>query len=434
MASPSLSHPACTSDKLVRRPGPACRTVDRCVLAMLLAMTGLVARAQPADAQAPLAIEPMTTIGAAGEGYLADPQPVRLAPSSGSTVQILSGTTAAIISCAYPIRPDCFSWTPVSVDAGALSAQIAAAGATVTNIQNIDIFQGDLGEWHAAVTIGVNTKAHPAHWTVIAHAHPTATAAPNSAPLAWSADTVLSGSFTDPVQGNYDGKYFEDEGRLYLLYVRNFVPEPALRNGIVLQPMLSPTQLAPSAPATLLMTGDRYGDDLGSEFYANTQAKLVEAPYISRIGGKYALVYSTGAYLTPGYKAGVAWSDTLLPPMGSLYRKVLMPDTQGVWGVPGRQDVRYLVQSQEPSWPNFTGGQVIGPGVAAAVQGPGGGAWSLFFDGFAPGDMPLLANGTVDGSHRRPFYLGLRDNVPPGRTVSTATDAELAEWLLPEMQ
>lgn len=55
------------------------------------------------------------------------------------------------------------------------------------------------------------------------------------------------------------------------------------------------------ASVTLLAPGDRYGP-LQSEFYARTPAKLVEAPYISRIGGKYALIYSTGAYLTSATK------------------------------------------------------------------------------------------------------------------------------------
>jgi Glycosyl hydrolases family 43 len=271
---------------------------------------------------------------------------------------------------------------------------------------------------------------HQAHWTVVAHAHPTEPAAPGSAPLAWAADTVLAGSFSNPARGNYDGKYFEDDGRLYLLYIKTVAPAPALRNAIIIQPMLTPTQSAQAAPTTLLTPGDRDGE-LESEWYGHTQAKLVEAPYISKIGDKYALVYSTGAYLTPGYKAGVAWSDTLLPPQGGRYRKVLEPDPQGLWGQPGRREVRYLIQSEKPRWPNFTGGQVIGPGVAAAVQGPGD-AWWLYFNGFAPGDMAIGASGKVNGALRRPYFLRLRDAVPLNRSVASATDAELAEWLMPE--
>lgn len=82
---------------------------------------------------AALAIEPMTTIGQDGSGYLSDPQPIRLAPSGGGRVQFLSGTTKAIIRCLYPIKPGCLAWSPLTVDAGALRAQIAAAGASITN-------------------------------------------------------------------------------------------------------------------------------------------------------------------------------------------------------------------------------------------------------------------------------------------------------------
>lgn len=152
-----------------------------------------------------------------------------------------------------------FSWTPVTVDAGALRAEIAAAGATITNFQNLNAFQDDAGEWHAVLAIGVHSPAQPDHWTVLVHAHPATKAVSAGAPLAWSADTVLSGSFSKLVDGNYDGKYFEDSGHLYLLYVKNFVPKPALRNGIVIQPMLSPTRPAPEDAITLLTPGDRYG-------------------------------------------------------------------------------------------------------------------------------------------------------------------------------
>ncbi len=406
--------------------------------AAVLAIVTTSAHAQPGtgpatdDRTPPLAIEAMTTIGANGAGYLADPQPVHLAPAAGRDLQILSGTTKAILRCAYPISPGCFTWAPITVDAGSLHGAIAAAGASITNFQNVDLFQDDAGTWHAVVTIGVHTPRHPRHWTVVAHAHPTQPAAPGSAPLAWSADTLLAGSFSDPVEGNYDAKYLEDEGKLYLLYVVNTAPAPALRNTIVIQAMQSPTQPAASAPVTLLAPGDRHGP-LQSELYSQTQAKLVEAPYISRIGGKYALTYSTGAYLTPGYKAAVAWSDSLLPAAGSHYRKVLQPDPLAIWGNTGRLEVRYLVQSQKPRWPNFTGTQVIGPGVAAAVQGPEG-TWWMFFNGFAPGDMPADPSGRIDADHRRPFALRLHATVPADRSVAQATDAELAEWLQPAVR
>jgi hypothetical protein len=149
-----------------------------------------------------------------------------------------------------------------------------------------------------------------------------------------------------------------------------------------------------------------------------------------RIAGKHALIYSTGSYLTSGYKAGVAWSDTLIPAPGRHYRKVLEADPTTLWDEPGGFEVRYLVQSAHPGWPNFTGAEVIGPGVASAVEGPDG-DWRLFFDGFAPDDM-RNEQGKVEASHRRPFSVRLCVAVPPDQTVAEASDAELATWLAPD--
>ncbi len=380
----------------------------------------------------PPAIQPMTTVSADGSGYFSDPSPVRLAPSRGGRTQVFSGTTKAIMSCAYPVTGRCFSWTRVAVNSGALRATIAAAGATVTNFQNLAAFQDDAGGWHAVLAIGVRSPAHPDHWTVLVHAQPAAVGVPGTVPPAWSADSVLAGSFATPADGNYDGKHFQDGERLYLLYVKNFVSKPGLRNGIVIQPMLSPTQAAPEGATTLLLPGDRDGA-LDSEWYDHTKAKLVEAPYIVKIAEKYALLYSTGAYQQDDYKAGVAWSDTLRPAAGRFYRKVLEIDSRGIWGHPGRAEVRYLLQSQRPRWPNFTGGQVISPGVASAVRGPGG-AWWLYFAGFDPADRPLTSPGVAEADHRRPYFVRLRASVPVAQTVAAATDAELAAWLQPEAQ
>jgi len=377
----------------------------------------------------PLAIEPMTKIGAGEVGYFEDPYPVRLAPSRARQGISFSGTTRAVMRCDYPLSAGCFSWTPARIGASTLSAQIAAAGDQFTNFQNLNVFQADDGRWHAVLAIGVRKPGATSHWTVLVHAHPTETASPDRVPLAWTADTVLSGSFSIKVQGNYDGKYYEDEGQLYLLYVKNFVPPRKLRNGIVIQRMLSPRRPAPEGPVTLLTTGDRFGP-LNSEWYDHTPAKLVEAPYISKIGGKYALIYSTGAYEFADYKVGVAWSDTLLPARNGRYRKVLQTDVAGVWGQAGRPEVHYLLQSQQPAWPNYTPGRVFGPGVASALQAPDG-AWDLFFAGYDYADRPIAAN-PADAHHRRPYFVQLKAAVPAGKSVSAATDAELAGWLEPE--
>ena len=400
--------------------------LTRSVAVLALVLVAWSAQAGPQDR---LLLQPLTEIGPDGSGYLSDPQPIRLASGVRDRMQYLSGTTKAIVACAYPLQPRCFSWTPIGVDALGLLSDMQAAGVSVTNIQNINIFQADGGAWHAAVTIGVHSPEHPDYWTVIAHAGPVGAGKPGEPPLAWRADTLLVGSFHAPADGNYDAKYYEEDGRLYLLYVRNVAPKPGLRNVIVLQPLRSFTAVASEA-TELLGLGDRYGE-LNSEWYADTKSKLVEAPWLARIGGKHALIYSTGAYLTPGYKAGVAWSDTLMPPPGGRYRKVLHPDPENIWHSAAGRDVHYLLQSEKPRWPNFTGGAVTGPGVAAAVRGPAG-AWWLFFNGFAPGDMPHRPDGRVDGTHRRPFGVLLRAAVPSNRSVAEASDAEIATWLEPQ--
>gem|GEM_PF-3964466 len=50
--------------------------------------------------------------------------------------------------------------------------------------------------------------------------------------------------------------------------------------------------------------------------------------------------------------------------------------------------------------------------------------------------MPPKPNGhgQANGDHRRPYYLRLRATVPPERSVKQATDAELAQWLQPEIR
>jgi hypothetical protein len=381
---------------------------------------------------APLAIEPMTMVNVQAQtGYFQDPYPVQKAPANSPDIQLISGTTPALLSGAYPLQPQGFQAQTVAINRDPLQPEIDQAGSTFTNYQNLDMFQTSSGQWHMVLAIGVIKTGAPHYWTVVVHAHPDVAAKPGLAPTQWTADTVLSGSFSKFVNGNYDCKYFEDKGQLYLVYVENLKANP-VRNGIVIQPMLSPTKPAPVGPTLLLQPNEHHGG-FNSELYANTTAKIIEVANLKFINNKYALAYSTGAYQTAGYKAGVAWSDTLLPEPGRTYRKVLMKDTQGVWGNPGHQEVRYLLQSQEVDWPNYCGDQVIGPGVPSLNQSPGG-SWYLFFGGFAPNDTPPIGGGAFQASHRRPFYLGLKVNVPAAARVDSVSDAELASWITPETQ
>jgi hypothetical protein len=380
----------------------------------------------------PLAIEPMTVVNLQAQtGYFQDPYPVPKALSNSPDIQLISGTTPAFLRGAYPLKRQAFQAQPIIINRDPLQPEIDKAGSTFTNYQNLDMFQTSSGDWHMVLAIGVIKSGAPHYWTVVVHAHPDVEAKPGFAPTQWTADTVLSGSFSTFVNGNYDCKYFEDKGQLYLVYVKNLKANP-VRNGIVIQRMLSPTQPAPVTP-TLLLQPNEHNNGFNSELYANTTAKLVEVANLKFINNKYALAYSTGAYETAGYKAGVAWSDTLLPEPGRTYRKVLMKDTQGVWGQPGHMEVRYLLQSEESDWPDYCASQVLGPGVPSLNQGSNG-AWYLFFGGFAPKDAPPIGGGAFDASHRRPFYLGLKVNIPTGARVDSVSDAELASWITPATQ
>jgi hypothetical protein len=379
---------------------------------------------------APLAIEPMTVVNEqAHTGYFQDPYPIHKAPSNSPDIQLISGTTQALLSGAYRLQPQGFKAETVAINRDPLQPEIDKAGASFTNYQNLDVFQARSGQWHMVLAIGVIKSGAPHYWTVVVHAHPDVEAKPESAPTQWTADTVLSGSFSTFVNGNYDCKYFEDKGQLYLVYVQNLKPNP-VRNGIVIQPMLSPTKPAPVAP-TLLLQPNEHDGGFNSELYANTNAKVIEVANLKFINNKYALAYSTGAYETAGYKAGIAWSDTLLPEPGRTYRKVLMKDTTGVWGKPGHMEVRYLLQSQEADWPNYCANQVLGPGMPSLNQGPDG-AWYLFFGGFDPNNAPPIGGGAFQADYRRPYYLELKVSVPAGARVDNVSDAELASWIIPE--
>ena len=267
---------------------------------------------------------------------------------------------------------------------------------------------------------------HTGNWTVVVHAHPTNPLDP----LSWVADTLLVGSFSQYAKANYDGKYFLDGDTLYLIYSRNLSENP-VHDGIVAQRMISLTEPAATAPVTLLEPAPDAG--FNSEFFFEddpvSRFKLVETGNITRINGKYAMAYSTGDFQENDYKAGVAWSDTFLPAPGSTYRKILRPDPTAVWGKTG-PEVQYLLQSQEPAWPNYVAGEVVAPGVPSIVQASDG-SWRLYYDGFAPDDHPFVKGSAVNfiADNRRPFYTPLQVNIPSGATVAAATDAELASWI-----
>jgi hypothetical protein len=363
------------------------------------------------------------------QGYFSDPYPIRVAASDAAQIpQSFSGTTTQVLSCAGSLTPGCFRPTPIHVTIGPdLTQQAASSGATLHTEINNNIFQDDSGSWQMAVTYYVSNRRFPkaSQWTAILHAHPVNPSG-NTVPTSWVADSLLVGSFTMPTKANYDGKYVEDSGKLYLVYSDRLSDSPA-RDGILAQLMSSPESRASTPPTVLLAPGD-YSSELFFGLHNPSEFKLIETGNITEVDGKFVMAYSTGAYDEPDYKIGLAWSDTFLPAPGTTYRKITMPDTAGVWGKKGGTEVRYLMQSQLRNWPNYVGRSVLAPGVPAVIQD--GRNWYLTFAGYLPSDAPVdPKTGHFTPSSRRPFFSPLSVHIPADASVGQTSEADLANWI-----
>ena len=414
-------------------------SISRCgrnfFAAVVIASCIAFAQAQNApSAASQVAIEPATPmIEDAASGYFSDPYPIHLAPFLAGAPQFFSGTTKAVIGCPGAATADCYRSIPIQISAGPeLEAKAKAAGDTIGVFENNNIYQDDSGAWQMATTMYVkNPAAFPEvkHWNLIVHAHPT----DPLIPTVWVTDSVLVGSFTEPAKANYDGKYFSDNGKLYVLYSKRLSKdgEPA-HDGIVAQALISATEPAAEPPVTLLQPETANGGFNSEYFFGlppKNDFKLVETGNITKIGNTYVMAYSTGAYNQPDYKTGLAYSDAFLPQPGAYYRKIVTPDAADVWGQPDHEEVLYLLQSQEPAWPNYVAMQVVAPGVPSIVKDKSG-SWLLYFAGFDPGDHPLSKRtGNFDASHRRPYFVKLNVAIPEGATVAATSDAALAQWI-----
>lgn len=401
-----------------------------------------VTATQTVDA-ATIPIQPMTQVNEAEHlGYFGDPYPVHLAPrTEHSLPQYFSGTTSELMTCKRPIKPGCFDTSAINVVIpDDMRAKAKSAGNEFFDQINRNIYQTANGRWNMAVTLYLRPTSAPKtnladSWTVIAHAHPI-TQGSMTTPTSWQVDTILIGSLSEDEKANYDGKYFEDGKKLYLIYSKR--NEGTVHDGIVAQEMKSATEKTGGSPVWLLAPSTADGG-FNSEYFhinwaaggANADFKLIETGNITKIAGKYVMAYSTGDYQQLNYKTGIAYSDTLLPREGEMYRRILQKDTAGVWGQAGHSEIRYLLQSQQSAWPNYVAAQVFSPGVPSIVQEPSG-KYFLYFDGFLPSDAPKSKNAprtSFDPKHRRPFYVPLNVNVPTDGIVEAATEEELAGWI-----
>ncbi|WP_433893707.1 hypothetical protein [Streptomyces sp. CA-111067] len=313
----------------------------------------------------------------------------------------------------------------------ALRKSAAKYGSRTTVADNLNIYQLDSGAWQMAATMYVKNPKFDsaAPWTVVVHAHGLH-AGGDGTPTSWVADSIVAGSFQHPEKANYDGKFFEDGGKLYLIYSKLLSDSPH-HDGIVAQAMTSPSKPANSAPSVLLgpeTANGGYNSELFFGMGRSAKFKLIETGNLTKVGGKYVMAYSTGAYNQSDYKTGLAWSDTLIPTKGSTYRRILMKDDKQVWaGKPGGYEVDYLLQAQTKEWPNYVGDKVLAPGVPSVVESDG--KWYLYFAGYLPTDAPKDSGGKYDASHRRPYVMPLTVNVPKGTSVHAASNEDLARWI-----
>lgn len=379
-------------------------------------------------------VQPMATVNqSAGTGYYSGPYPVRLAAANATvSPYTFSGTTMAILSCPGPVTPGCFTQTAaISVDRGPLAAQAQAAGSSIGGFENNNIFQDDSGNWQMVTTFFVNNPAYPAQspWNVVVHAHPTAQS--STVPTSWVCDTVLVGSLAVAAPANYDGKYFIDNGQLYLLYSTRVTVSPET-DGVVAQRMVSPTQLDNSAPVNMIvptLTNNGYNSE--NKQVSGGSLKLLETGNVTKINGKYAIIYSAGTYIEPNYKTGIAWSDTFLPTGTTGYTKITQLDSSGLWGQANHDEVLYLLQAQVSGWPNYVAAQVLAPGVASMAQASNG-IWYLYFNGLDPNDAAIdPTTGMYVKNIRRVYYIPLTVNVPTSGTVGGTSNSSLATWISP---
>jgi hypothetical protein len=320
------------------------------VCLMLLAIGAAHAQDEATVETSAFKIEPMTKVDVAEHlGYFGDPYPIHTAPwLEPYPSQYFSGTTPELLQCGGGVRAGCFTATPLQLTVSdSLQSDVQAAGNVFGDVINRNVYQTIDGAWQMAVTLYVHPKGDSAKtWTVIAHAHTdeSSTLVP---PTSWIADKILVGSLSTFAYANYDGEYFEDDGLLYLIYSKRLITSPVEHDGIVAQKMQSSKELASEGPVVLLApsTGSA---SLNSEYFhtappAGDTFKLIETGNLIKIAGKYVMAYSAGDYQQLDYKTGVAYSDTLLPKKGEMYRKIVEEDRAGVWGQPGHLEVRYLL-------------------------------------------------------------------------------------------
>ncbi len=177
----------------------------------------------------------------------------------------------------------------------------------------------------------------------------------------WRLNRVLVGEQESGDRVAYDGCVLRDEEDTPFLIVNETLDG---RNYITARRMLDPATVDSAFGRRILLGPEEYrSEDLPWKL------RLTEGTFLEKIEGKYVLIYSVGFYGDGSYKVGAAFCDTLIPPEGAWYKKVLIDDPDNVWGNPGTggKEVKYLLQTEQEDWPNYAGRFVNGPGIGSLV-------------------------------------------------------------------
>ncbi|CAM1508685.1 Fc.00g055330.m01.CDS01 [Cosmosporella sp. VM-42] len=409
-------------------------------MVVLLSLIRFISFAFAVKTEAKISIYPITEVNETNRsGYFSDPYHV---PYDGSQGIYISGTTQKYLECDNTLGPKCASLHNNTYESGKELLSQKPSGTYICSAAGIHPFQSGSGAsraWDAAVTLHLQDNPNCdgiTGWSVIVHAHPADPSSVGVPPTSWVGDQLLIGSFSHSEDANYDGKYFRTPaGQLYLLYSKQQSPKPKKRDGVAAWPMDDPKTKTPGTHATFLLVPD---DDLNSEDYTtgNHNFKLVETGNVRAINGKFVMAYSVGAYFNKTYKAGVAFSDTFLPPQSpepQYYRKIMKANPEHLWGSSKPKEVYYLVQADQnhAGW-RYVGDQVLAPGVPTVARIGQNHGWVLTFAGFDPDDAPMKPDSTkYVGNHRRPYFINIDVNVPENVLVKQASDAELRSWIVP---
>lgn len=300
-------------------------------------------------------------------------------------------------------------------------------GYDVEQIWGFIVHRDPAGQYHAYCTLNLGN-----YHTVVAAFEPAAGERwePGKPIRRWRFRSVLVGNPEKEDWNYYDAKILEDrDGTNYLMYVGSLGGD----NAIYAQRMKSWDKIDPSSPprAMLKPTGHRSEDrdgpgsmqlvEGGSVFHWRADAGG-DSPGAPR--EKYILLYSVGDYYLDNYKLGMAFCDTLIPPKGQTYQTVKLPDPKNIWGdadtvsrvardARPNTEIGYLLQSEQPDWPNYSAKLVLGPGLGSIV--PIAGKPYLFFHGYKPDDT------NHDPKNRFVFRLPL--------TIAITAGAPTMKWL-----